>query len=98
MALLMVACLFYGIFASNHWAITQTLSGPMAAGKWTGVQNGVGNLAGIVSPWVTGWVVQQTGQFYLAFLVSAAVVLTGSASYLFIVGKVEPVAWPRRVR
>jgi MFS transporter, ACS family, D-galactonate transporter len=94
MALLMVACVSYGVFASNHWAISQTLSGPLAAGKWTGLQNGVGNLAGIASPWATGWVVQQTGEFYLAFVVAAAVVLTGSASYIFIVGPVEPVAFP----
>jgi MFS family permease len=96
MVLLLVACIFYGCFASNHWAITQTLAGPLAAGKWTGVQNGVGNLAGVAAPWVTGWVVQQTGKFYLAFLVAAAVVLTGSCSYLFIIRRVEPIIWPKR--
>ncbi|MEI9976600.1 MAG: MFS transporter [Ignavibacteriota bacterium] len=38
MALLMLACLWYGMFASNVWAITQTLAGPHAAGKWTAMQ------------------------------------------------------------
>jgi MFS transporter, ACS family, D-galactonate transporter len=93
MALLLVACICYGCFASNHWAISQTLAGPLAAGKWTGLQNGVGNLAGVASPWVTGWVVQQTGKFYLAFLVAAAVVLTGACSYVFIIRRVEQVPW-----
>lgn len=93
MIFLLIACVFYGTFASNHWAITQTLSGPQAAGKWTGLQNGVGNLAGIASPWLTGWVVQHTGQFYLAFLVAAVVVLIGSSSYLFVIGRVEQVAF-----
>ena len=69
------------------------LSGPQAAGKWTGVQNGVGNLAGMASPWLTGWVVQHTGQFYLAFLVAAVVVLIGSSSYIFVIGRVEQVAF-----
>lgn len=95
MALLMVACMSYGVFASNHWAITQTLAGPLAAGKWTGVQNGVGNLAGVASPVVTGFVVQRTGEFYLAFLVAAVIVLIGSSSYLFIIQKVEQADFKR---
>jgi hypothetical protein len=36
-------------------------------------------------------VVQRTGEFSLAFVVAAAVVLTGAASYSFIVGRVEPI-------
>jgi len=42
--------------ASNIWAITQTLAGPYAAGRWTGLQNFVGNLAGVVAPALTGFV------------------------------------------
>ena len=91
MVLLLLACVSYGLFSSNNWAITQTLSGPRAAGKWTGLQNGVGNLAGVVAPWVTGWVVQETGQFYLAFVVAAAVVLTGAALFLFGIGPIRQV-------
>ena len=70
--LLMLACMSFGVYCSNHWAITQTLAGPLAAGRWTSIQNGVGNLSGIVAPWVTGVVVEKTGAFYLAFVVSAA--------------------------
>src|ERR1039458_7083417 len=33
MGLLMLACLCYGMFASNVWAITQTLAGPPADRK-----------------------------------------------------------------
>jgi cyanate permease len=84
MAILMICCLFYGMFSSNIYAITQTMAGPRAAGKWTGVQNGFGNLAGVAAPWFTGWVVQETGQFYLAFAATALIVLGGAA--LFVVG------------
>jgi MFS family permease len=66
MALLMFTCLSYGLYSSNVFAITQTLAGPRAAGKWTGLQNGFGNLAGVAAPVLTGWIVQQTGQFYWA--------------------------------
>ena len=90
-ALLLLTCVCYGIFSPNLWAITQTLAGPRAAGKWTSVQNGVGNLAGVAGPWLTGWVVQQTGQFYLAFLVAAVIALTGAAVFVFGIGPIEQV-------
>jgi MFS family permease len=98
MVLLMLACVSYGTFASSHWAITQTLAGPLAAGKWTGLQNFVANLAGVAAPAVTGIVVDWTGQFFWAFAVSAAVVLVGAAVYVFGIPKVEPVVWRRQAQ
>jgi len=91
MALLILACLSYGLFSANNFAITQTLAGPRAAGKWTGLQNGVGNLAGVVAPWVTGWVVQETGEFYVAFVVAAAVVLAAAAFFVLGIGPIKQV-------
>jgi cyanate permease len=91
MVLLVLACLSFGIFTSNLFAITQTLAGPRAAGKWTGFQNGFGNLAGVVAPALTGWVVDKTGEFYLAFLVAAGFVLAGAAIFVFGVGPIERV-------
>ncbi len=96
MALLLVACAAYGMFSSNLWAITQTLAGPRAAGKWTGMQNGVGNLSGIAAPWFTGWAVGQTGSFYVAFLVAAVIALTGAAVFVFGIGPVRQVDFARR--
>jgi dipeptide/tripeptide permease len=85
------------VFASSHWAITQTLAGPLAAGKWSGLQNFVANLSGVIAPAITGVVVDRTGQFLWAFAVSAIVVLIGSAAYLFGLPRIEPVTWqPRR--
>jgi len=91
MALLMFTCASYGLYSSNVFAITQTLAGPRAAGKWTGLQNGFGNLAGVAAPWFTGWVVQQTGQFYLAFLAAAVIVLLGGVCFVFGVGPIKQV-------
>ena len=91
MVLLVLACTSFGIYTSNIYAITQTLSGPRAAGKWTSLQNGTGNLAGVAAPWLTGWVVQTTGQFYLAFLLAAAIVLASAGCFVFGVHKVERV-------
>jgi len=93
MTLLSIAMFFYGFYSSNHWAITQTLAGPEAAGKWTGLQNGTGNLAGIVAPSVTGFIVQQTHSFFFAFVGVCAMLLISALSYLFIVRRIEPVCW-----
>jgi MFS transporter, ACS family, D-galactonate transporter len=93
--LLMIACLSFGVYVSNHWAITQTLSGPRAAGRWTSIQNGVGNLSGIVAPWLTGVVVERTGSFYLAFLAAAVVAFTGAVMWGLAVGPVREVDWGR---
>jgi cyanate permease len=96
MVFLMLGCMSYGVFASSHWAITQTIAGPRAAGRWSGLQNFVGNLAGVTAPAITGFVVDKTGQFFWAFAVSAAVALIGSTMYLFLLGPVEPVVWRAR--
>jgi ACS family D-galactonate transporter-like MFS transporter len=93
MAFLLTACLFIGMWSSNVWAITQTLAGPHAAGKWCAVQNGVGNLAGVTAPWLTGWLVGRTGHFSIAFVLSAVIALAGSAIYLFAIGPVKQVAF-----
>lgn len=93
MVVLLIACASYGVFASSHWAITQTLAGPLAAGKWTGLQASIGNLAGIVAPALTGFLVNKTGRFLWAFAFAAAASLIGSLVYGFLLEKVEPVQW-----
>jgi MFS-type transporter involved in bile tolerance (Atg22 family) len=52
-----------------------------------------GNFAGIVAPWVTGRIVDVTGQFLLAFVAVCAALVLGAVSYLAIVGDVKPVRW-----
>ncbi|MGA2147273.1 MAG: MFS transporter [Bryobacteraceae bacterium] len=95
--LLTAACLSFGLCTSNHWAITQTIAGPQAAGKWTGLQNAFGNLAGVAAPWITGVIVSATGQFLYAFVAVCVVLVLGALSFLFIVGSVSPVDWAQTV-
>jgi MFS family permease len=90
--------IFFGVCSSNVWAITQTLAGPEAAGRWTGFQNFIGNLAGVVAPALTGFVLERTGHFYWAFAIVTAVALTGTASWVFLVGPVKQVFWHRTLR
>jgi MFS family permease len=92
-AFLLVASAAFGLNASNVWAITQTLAGPRASGRWTGLQNFVGNLAGIAAPAVTGFAVERTGNFLWAFLITGAISILGAASWVFVLGRIEPVEW-----
>jgi ACS family D-galactonate transporter-like MFS transporter len=82
---LLVACFAYGIYASNLWALSQTLAGPTAAGRWTGFQNAFANTPGVVAPMLTGFIVARTGQFALAFVAASLACLFGAASYWFFV-------------
>lgn len=93
---LTVSCAALGFFSSNVWAVTQTLSGAEAAGRWTGLQNCIGNLGGVVSPVVTGMIVTRTGSFALAFTASAAMLVAGALLYALLLGRIVPVAWPVR--
>lgn len=83
--LLLFACAAIGLFTSNCWALTQTLAGPEASGRWTGIQNAIGNLGGVLSPWVTGYLVNRNGSFLLPFALASVMLLLGAASYLFLV-------------
>lgn len=92
-ASLFVAGVAFGLNSPNIYAIAQTLAGPRAAGKWVGIQNCVGNLAGIVAPIVTGMVVDRTGEFTWAFAVAGAVALTGVVGWGLMIRRVEPINW-----
>lgn len=89
-------CLSYGAFgmaASNHWAISQTLAGTAAAGTWSGIKNTIGNLAGIIAPVSTGYLVQATGGFLAAFISPAIVAVAGACCWAFLVKEVAPIRW-----
>jgi MFS transporter, ACS family, D-galactonate transporter len=83
-----------GTCAAGNFAIAQTLAGPRATGRWVGLQNGVANLSGIVGPALTGFVVDKTGHFGLAFGIAALVMIAGGLSWCFGVQKLEQVKWP----
>ncbi|MDE3196295.1 MAG: MFS transporter, partial [Acidobacteriota bacterium] len=93
LVLLCAACFAYGIYSSNLWAITQTLAGPWAAGRWTGLQNFCGNLSGVVAPILTGWVVQKTGHFLWAFAATTLFLVIGTICFTIVIRRVEPETW-----
>jgi MFS family permease len=82
-----------GVTAPGNFALPQTLAGPQAAGRWTGIQNGFANFAGIVGPALTGFVVEKTGSFLVPFAITAALCVFGGLAWFFVVGTVQEVQW-----
>ncbi len=85
----------FGFSNSQTWAIAQTLAGPNASGKWTGIQNFMGNFAGILGPIIAGDLIDRTGGFFWAFAVTAMVGIFGAASWVFVVGSLEQISWQK---
>jgi cyanate permease len=82
---------FAGLCYPNLYGIAQIFAGPRASGSWIGLQNGIGNLAGIVGPALIGWTIDRTGSFNAAFVLSAAIMAVGAVVWAVVVPRIEPV-------
>jgi len=80
---------FSGIGGTSPYAMSQVYAGPEAAGTWVGVMNGVGNMSGIVGPVLTGLLIEQTGSYMAAFVLSAAIVGFGGIWWWVALPRVE---------
>jgi ACS family D-galactonate transporter-like MFS transporter len=80
-----------GIAYPGISAFAQTLAGPESAGRWMGMQNGFGNFGGVVSPALAGFLLDRTGDFTAALMITSAVMLAGGFAWVFGVGRLEPV-------
>lgn len=74
-----------GLAMPNYWALTQTLIPGGSIAMVVGIQNTAANLAGIVAPWLTGWLVETTGSFDAPIKFIGAWLLLGVLSYLVLV-------------
>jgi MFS family permease len=82
-----------GASSPGVYAIPQILGGARATGRWVSVQNSVGNLAGAVSPAITGFIIDLTGQFTLACVLAAAMSLLGLVGWISMLPKLEQIDW-----
>lgn len=82
-----------GFVGPNIYTFAQTLAGPRVAGKWTGFQNCIGNLAGVVVGPLTGWIVDRSGHFASAFIICAAFAALGGVFWVLFMGRLEQVEW-----
>jgi MFS family permease len=82
-----------GASSPGVYAMCQILAGPRASGRWVGIQNSLGNLPGIVAPWLTGYIIQSTGHFTNAFVVAAAVSMLGLIGWIWMVPTLAELQW-----
>ncbi|MDE2306115.1 MAG: MFS transporter [Gammaproteobacteria bacterium] len=75
------------------FAIPQIIAGPAATGRWVGIQNAAGNAAGLIAPALTGYLVERTGHFELAFALGAAVNVLGLIGWVFMLPRIAPLDW-----
>jgi MFS family permease len=90
-ACLIVAGIGSGFVSVNLYAVAQIFSGPRAAGGWVGVQNAVGNAAGIVGPIATGLIIDRLGSYGWAFAISALVAGSGALWWRWVVPPIRQI-------
>jgi MFS family permease len=84
-----------GLATANYWALTQTL---MPGAVPVAIQNTAANFAGSVAPWLTGWMIKQTGSFDAPIKAVGVWLMLGIFAYMVMVRRPEapaPVAQPQ---
>ncbi len=76
---------------AGTWAIVSDTAPREAVGLAAGVFNCVGNVGGIVTPIVFGYIVQATGNYNIGLYFVAAHCIVAALIYLFVMGKIERV-------
>jgi len=79
-----------GLATGNLLVALQSCAPSSAIGLWTGIYNFIGNLAGIISPLITGFLIAQTGSYVPAFLLAAGLITAGPLAFWFIAQELEP--------
>jgi MFS family permease len=82
-----------GASSPGVYAMCQILAGPRASGRWVGIQNSLGNLPGIIAPWLTGYIVDRTGHFTVAFVVAAVMSMLGVIGWILMVPRLAELKW-----
>ncbi len=90
---LMLVAVGSGMSGAGIYAFCQTLAGPDMAGRWTGLQNGLANLAGVIGPALTGYLLDSTGHFAAPLAIAAALSLIGAVAWTLNIGPLEQIAW-----
>jgi ACS family hexuronate transporter-like MFS transporter len=91
-ALMAVAVFFMYLTASTYWAIILDTVEARRVGGVSGFVHMIANCAGIVAPTMTGYLVQWSGNFTSAFVLTGAVAVTGAIAVAVFVRAPAPLA------
>ena len=73
------------------WSIPALIAPRNSVGRVAGILNFFSQLAGVLAPIVTGHIASITHSFYGAFATAGVFVFVGVLSYLFLLGRIEPI-------
>jgi len=76
------------------WSIPGLIAPRGSAGVVGSVMNCFNNLANAAAPIATGFIVAKTGSFQFALVTAAVVLAVGIVSYVFLLGRIEPIPEP----
>lgn len=76
------------------WSLPSLIAPKGGVGTIGGIMNFVNNLMGVAAPVVTGFIVGATNSFTNAFLIAGVILVIGIVSFVFVMGRIEPVAEP----
>jgi MFS transporter, ACS family, D-galactonate transporter len=88
-ALIVGGCLV-GLATGNLLVILQSCAPRNEVGLWTGVYNFVGNIAGILSPLITGFLIAKSGSYTPPFVLAASLIALGPVAFWTVVGELKP--------
>ena len=80
------------------WSIPALIAPPGTVGTVGSIMNFFNNVAGIIAPIVAGFLFQSTGSFAINFLIAGIILIFGVLSFLFLLGKIEPIQSPYTVK
>jgi ACS family D-galactonate transporter-like MFS transporter len=86
--MLIIGGCLVGLATGNLLVILQSCAPPDEIGLWTGVYNTVGNIAGILSPIITGFLIAKSGSYTPPFILAAGLIAAGPLAFWFIVGDI----------
>jgi ACS family D-galactonate transporter-like MFS transporter len=76
------------------WSLPSLIAPKGGVGAVSGIMNFAVNTMGIAAPIITGEIIQETGSFNLAFLAAGGALVVGIFAFVFLLGRIEPMAGP----
>ncbi|MEG9435321.1 MFS transporter [Edaphobacter sp. HDX4] len=74
------------------WTLPSLLVPPGSTGRVGAIMNQSNQIAAIIAPIATGYLTTWTHSFKAAFLVAGIIIVIGVSSYIFLMGRIEPIS------